>query len=158
MKNETNAARYINRRIYTDVESWLVTDIDETKGTATATPVEKNIRPKLIPGGFFGHCPNLSDEFRAAEPVVAGESFPIIRNKRGDWGYWRDNVVAYGKVNAFASAWVEEMKKTPEKIEITADGNLFVYELTKTGKRKRKFEVLGNTISAECAYFYDYNF
>lgn len=151
-------ATYINRRIYTDVESWLITDIDEKKGTATATPVEKNIRPKLIPGGFFGHCPNLHEEFRNAEPVIAGQSFPIIRNKRGDWGFWRDNVIAYGSVKSFVPEWVEEMKKTPEKVEITADGNLFVYELTKTGKRRRKFEVLGNTLSNSCGYFYDYNF
>lgn len=157
MKNETNAARYINRRIYTDVESWLVTDIDEVKGTATAVEVKKEIKPTFIPGGFFGHCPNLSEEFKNAEPVVSGTPFEIVRNKKGDWGYWRDNVIAYGKVNAFASAWVEEMKKTPEKVEITADGNLFVYELTKTGKRKRKFEVLGQ-LSDYCGYFYDFNF
>lgn len=150
-------ATYINRTIYTDVKSWIITDIDEKKGTATATPVEKNIRPKLIPGGFFGHCPNLHDEFRNAEPVVSGESFPIIRNKRGDWGYWRDNVIAYGSVKSFVPEWVEEMKKTPEKVEITADGNLFVYELTKTGKRRRKFEVLG-TFENVCRYFYDFNF
>lgn len=159
MKNETsNDARYINRRIYTDVKSWLITDIDEVKGTATATPVKKEIRPTLIPGGFFGHCPNLSEEFAAAEPVLDGESFPIIRNKRGDWGYWRDNVIAYGSVKSFVPEWVEEMKKTPEKVEIDQYGNLFVYELTKTGKRKHKFEILGNTISDTCAYFYDYNF
>jgi len=162
MTNNTNntneaAARYINRRIYTDVESWLVTDIDEAKGTATAVEVKKEIKPTFIPGGFFGHCPNLPEEFRNAEPVVVGEPFPIIRNKKGEWGFWRDVVIAYGNVNAFTPEWVENMKKTPEKFDIDSDGNLFVYELTKGGKRKRKFDVLGK-ISEHCGYFYDFNF
>lgn len=62
--------KYINKRIYTDVESYLVTEIDEVKGTAMAVEVEKRIKPKMIPGGFAGHCPDLNREFAEAEPVI----------------------------------------------------------------------------------------
>lgn len=55
--------KYINKRIYTDVESYLVTGIDEVKGTAMAIEVEKRIKPKMIPGGFAAHCPDLQREF-----------------------------------------------------------------------------------------------
>ena len=48
-------AKFINKRIYTDIESWMVTEIDEEKGTAVAVAVKKNIRPKMVPGGFAGH-------------------------------------------------------------------------------------------------------
>lgn len=60
--------KYINHRIYTDVKSYLVTEIDEVKGTAIAIEVEKRITLKMIPGGFAGHCPDLQSEFDAAEP------------------------------------------------------------------------------------------
>ena len=36
---------YINKRIYTDIDSYLVTEIDEVKGTAMAIEVEKRITP-----------------------------------------------------------------------------------------------------------------
>ena len=77
--------KYINKRIYTDVESYLVTEIDEVKGTAMAVAVEKQIKPKMIPGGFAAHCPDLNREFAEAEPVIrkGAKAFPIKRNKDG---------------------------------------------------------------------------
>ena len=88
-------SKYINKRIYTDVESYLVTEINEAKGTAMAIEVEKRIKPKMIPGGFVGHCPNLDQEFDAAQPVVkdGATAFPITRNKDGIWGF-RTEVIA----------------------------------------------------------------
>ena len=78
-------SKYINKRIYTDVESYLVTEINEAKGTAMAIEVEKRIKPKMIPCGFAAHCPNLDQEFDAAQPVVkdGATAFPITRNKVG---------------------------------------------------------------------------
>ena len=77
--------KYINKRIYTDVESYLVTEIDEVKGTAMAVAVEKRIKPKMIPGGFAAHCPDLNREFAEAEPVIrkGAKPFQIKRNKDG---------------------------------------------------------------------------
>ncbi len=82
-------SKYINHRIYTDVESYLVTESDEVKETAMAIRVEKRIRPTMIPGGFAVRCPNLNREFAEAEAVIPeGEkSFPIQRNKDGIWGF-----------------------------------------------------------------------
>ena len=51
--------------------------------------------------------------------------------------------------------WLESQKNNPAA-EIKGD-YIYLYELTKTGKRKVKFEKLG-TLSEYCAYFYDYNF
>ncbi len=42
-------SKCISHRIYTDVESYLVTEIDEFKGTAMAIRVEKRIRPDWRP-------------------------------------------------------------------------------------------------------------
>jgi hypothetical protein len=51
--------------------------------------------------------------------------------------------------------WLESKKDDPNA-EIKGD-YIFLYETTKTGKRKTTFEKLG-TLSDTCGYFYDYNF
>ena len=108
-------SKYINKRIYTDVESYLVTEIDEVKGTAMAIEVEKQIRPKMIPGGFAAHCPDLDREFAEAEPVIrkGAKAFPIKRNKDGIWGFKREIFFAHrvtsfteeGKQQLLATGW-----------------------------------------------------
>ena len=82
-QGDTKMSKYINKRIYTDVESYLVTEIDEVNGTAMAVAVEKRIKPKMIPGGFAAHCPDLNREFAEAEPVIrkGAKPFQIKRNK-----------------------------------------------------------------------------
>ena len=90
--------KYINKRIYTDVESYLVTEIDEVKGTAMAVAVEKRIKPKMIPGGFAAHCPDLNREFAEAEPVIrkGAKPFQIKRNKDGIWGFKHEVEIGRG--------------------------------------------------------------
>jgi hypothetical protein len=51
--------------------------------------------------------------------------------------------------------WLESKKDDPNA-EIKGD-YIFLYETTKSGKRKTTFEKLG-TLSDTCGYFYDYNF
>ena len=148
-------AKFINKRIYTDIESWLVTEIDEARGTAMATPVEKIIRPKMVPGGFAGHCPDLDREFDAAEPVIAGKPFPIRRNKDGIWGFRHEVISLALPVEGCKAEWIESKRNAPDA-EI-ADGYIWLYEMTKGGKRKTTFEKLG-VLSDTCAYFYDHNF
>ena len=72
--------KHINKRIYTDVESYLVTEIDEVKGTAMAVAVEKRIKPKMIPAGFAAHCPDLNREFAEAESVIRKGATPSKSN------------------------------------------------------------------------------
>ncbi len=148
-------SKYINHRIYTDVESYLVTEIDEVKGTAMAIRVEKRICPTMIPGGFAAHCPNLDREFAEAEPVIPeGEkAFPIQRNKDGIWGFKHE----VGRFYPMA-AFTEEGKAQMIAQGATIEGEwLCIYETTKSGKRKTTFEKLG-PLSDHCGYFYDYNF
>lgn len=149
--------KYINKRIYTDVESYLVTEINEAKGTAMAIEVEKRIKPKMIPGGFVGHCPNLDQEFDAAQPVVkdGATAFPITRNKDGIWGFRTEVIALALPVKGMKEEWLESKKDDPNA-EIKGD-YIFLYETTKTGKRKTTFEKLG-TLSDTCGYFYDNNF
>ncbi len=150
-------SKYINKRIYTDIESYLVTEINEAKGTAMAIEVEKRIKPKMIPGGFVGHCPNLDQEFDAAQPVVkdGATAFPITRNKDGIWGFRTEVIALALPVKGMKEEWLESKKDDPNA-EIKGD-YIFLYETTKTGKRKTTFEKLG-TLSDTCGYFYDYNF
>ena len=148
-------AKFINKQIYTDIESWMVTEIDEAQGTAMATPVKKIIRPKMVPGGFAGHCPDLDREFDAAEPVIAGKPFPIRRNKDGIWGFRHEVISLALPVDGCKTEWIESKRNAPDA-EI-ADGYIWHYEMTKGGKRKTTFEKLG-VLSDTCAYFYDHNF
>ena len=148
-------SKYINKRIYTDVESDLGTDIDEIKGTAMAIEVEKRIKPKMIPGSFATNCPDLEQEFSEAEPVIkdGAKPFQIKRNKDGIWGFKREIFFAH-HVASFTEEGKQQLLATGWEIK----GEFFVkYELTKTGKRKTTFEKLG-TLSDTCGYFYDYNF
>lgn len=149
--------KYINKRIYTDVESDLVTEIDEVKGTAMAVAVEKRIKPKMIPGGFAAHCPYLNREFAEAEPVIrkGAKPFQIKRNKDGIWGFKHEVVALALPVKGMKEEWLESKKDDPNA-EIKGD-YIFLYETTKNGKRKTTFEKLG-TLSDTCGYFYDYNF
>ena len=150
-------SKYINKRIYTDVESYLVTEINEAKGTAMAIEVEKRITPKMIPGSFAANCPDLEQEFNAAPPVVkdGAKPFQIKRNKDGIWGFKHEVVALALPVKGMKEEWLESKKDDPNA-EIKGD-YIFLYETTKTGKRKTTFEKLG-TLSDTCGYFYDYNF
>ena len=142
-------SKYINKRIYTDVESYLVTDIDEIKGTAMAIEVEKRITPKMIPGSFAANCPDLEQEFDAAQPVVkdGAKAFQIKRNKDGIWGFKHEVVALALPVKGMKEEWLESKKDDPNA-EIKGD-YIFLYETTKTGKRKTTFEKLG-TLSDTC--------
>ena len=149
--------KYINKRIYTDVESYLVTEIDEVNGTAMVVEVEKRIKPKMIPGGFAAHCPDLNREFAEAEPVIrkGAKPFQIKRNKDGIWGFKHEVVALALPVKGMKEEWLGSKKNDPNA-EIKGD-YIFLYETTKTGKRKTTFEKLG-PLSDTCGYFYDYNF
>ncbi len=150
-------SKYINKRIYSDVESYLITEIDEVNGTAMAVEVEKRIKPKMIPGGFAAHCPDLNREFAEAEPVIreGAKPFQIKRNKDDIWGFKHAVVALALPIKGMKEEWLESKKNDPAA-EIKGD-YIYLYEMTKSGKRKATFEKLG-TLSDTCGYFYDYNF
>lgn len=133
MKN----VKFINQRIYTDVRSWKVYDIDEKSRTATAIEVER-IKNQGEPVPKYG-----------AEP------FKITQNKDGVWGVTVEKLLWSVPMEAVNKQWLEENKDKPE-IEI--DGKwVRVFELTTKGKKKHYFEKLGK-LADYCGYFYDYSF
>ena len=149
--------KYINKRIYTDVESYLVTEIDEVKGTAMAIEVEKRIKPKMIPGGFAARCPDLNREFAEADPVIrkGAKPFQIKRNKDGIWGFRTEVIALALPVAGCKAEWIKSKRNAPDAL-IEGD-YIYLFEMTKGGKRKTTFKKLG-TLSDTCGYFYDYNF
>ena len=73
--NEENASAtakprlFINRRIYTDIESWEVLELDEGKGTATVVEVARDFKPQWVPGGFSAICVNIAEQRNAPEGI-----------------------------------------------------------------------------------------
>ena len=51
--------------------------------------------------------------------------------------------------------WIESKRNAPDAL-IEGD-YIYLFEMTKGGKRKTTFKQLG-TLSDTCGYFYDYNF
>lgn len=148
--------KYINKRIGTDVQSWLVMDIDEDIGSAVAIEVEKKIKPVMIPGGFAGHCPNLQEEFRNAEPVIKEGAHPICiyRKKNGTWYFRCPNVICAIKSSSVKN--VDEVLQDNPSARLVGD-DIVWFDFTKTGKLSHKIVTLGK-LEDECRYFYDYNF
>ena len=150
--------KYLNKKLYTDVTSFGIFDIDEEKGTAKAIIAEKH--PKFTEddyevGGFCAHFHNLNEKFRDAPVEYVGEAFDIqLRN--GYWGRWENQ-----------GYWLDKRFIEPEYLfKLRRDGaeekngNIFVAEKTITGKQKKVFVKLGKNedLCDECRYFYDYNF
>lgn len=135
MKKQT--VKFINQKIYTDVRSWMVYEINEKAGTATAIEVEK--------------------KQNQGEPVpkYGAEPFEITRNKNGIWGVQIFKVAFSAHVNALDPNYVAAYMSKPG-VEVIGDW-FTIYELTPTGKKKQTFEKLGK-LSDVCAYFYDYSF
>ena len=164
--NEENASAtakprlFINRRIYTDIESWEVLELDEGKGTATVVEVARDFKPQWVPGGFSAICVNIAEQRNA--PVVrkrGAEPFAVVRH-RGVWGYWTDARLFGCHVSALKPEGIRKFQETPNAVfETDGDGRetVSVYEFTKSGKRKRKFIKLG-CIEPRCEQFHDFNF
>ena len=154
---------YINKMLWTDIESYRVTNINGK--TATAVRVVKNPNKEhmqFIPGGFVGHYPNQHDAYRFSNDIVeCGEPFQIEQH-RGVWGRWRNEGYVFFGVSAEN---VERQKQMSEEMGdrceafLEDDGTytIRITQLTKSGKPKRTFEKLGQ-LEEHCKYFYDHNF
>lgn len=151
---------FINRRIYTDVESWKVLEVNGD--TATIVRVRKNPVGLIhIPFGFCGYSPNQFEAFQNSNDIVEeGEPFEVIRRK-GVWGRWVDEImVVPGYERSDARRLCEE---NPTKYRMVEEDDerdtctLIVFFLTPKGKIKRTFVKYGE-MEEGCRYFYDYNF
>ena len=153
--------KYINMKLFTDIKSWMVYDIDEEKGTAMAIEVEKRIEPCWIYGGPENgyrpiRCTNTYEFNRITEgtPMKGAEPFAIIRNKQGIWGYKRVKTLCCVDVRS-VNAPQEILAKNPDA---ELDGNRICwFDRTPKGAKKVTFEKLGR-LDDVCRYYYDYNF
>lgn len=144
---------FINVPLYSDIRSYKVLAINGKKGLAIEVRKESK---NLVFDGYV--CLNNKEAYREAEPVESGKAFEIT--KRGDYWYRKLHVgtfipsVSADKADSFNHEEVEVVVEKTDNPELV---NLFVYELTKTGKRKVTWEKLGKIVDY-CAYYYDHNF
>lgn len=154
---------FINKLIWTDVNSYKVFDIQGNH--AKAIRVKKN--PNMdymtfIPGGFVGHYPEQHDAYRFSNDIVEeGEAFDI-ECRKGIWGHWRyDGFVFFGITAEGVERQMAHSAKVGNLCEAYQDEDgtftIRIFFLTKTGKKKRTFHKLG-VLEEECRYFYDHNF
>lgn len=144
---------FINTTVYTDVHSVKVLEVSGNKGLAIAVRKE----PKNLE--FDGYvCLNGKEAYEKAEPIEMGPSFEIT--KRGEYWYRKRPVVTFvpnvlaEKADTFNH---EEVEVVIEKTDNPEYVDLFIYELTKTGRRKTAWEKLGKIVS-HCGYYHDHNF
>lgn len=147
---------YFNKKLYTDVQSWKVIELDEVKGEATVIEVKKEPKKlEFVAGGFVAHCVNNYSAFIDA-PIVEVEGakpFKIYKRKDGKW--YKKNKVGCSidkRLVDLSNLKVED----DESIEIT-DSTINIIKLKKNGQPRTHYSYFGE-MSEICNYFYDYNF
>ena len=149
--------KYINVKLYTDIESYEVYDIDWEKDTAMARRVKRDFTPKFV--GM--HCVNQEDQKNCdVIPDPDYEPIKIQRKSYGVWGYWTyDRLYCWAASSFTPEGLAEQLQKEGNFLEKGADGKYYlcIYRMTKDNKKGRKFVKLG-MLEDTCKYFYDYNF
>lgn len=153
--------KYINEKLYTDVRSYRVFDLDEKAGTAMAIEVERDFKAEFIPGGFSAICTNQMEQYRAPIKDKKGRTpFAITRRKDGIWGIkQKDMIFCWSKDSLTEEGLKKQMELGNTFIEKDSKGREFicVYRMTKSGKIGNTFRKLGR-LEDDCKCFYDYNF
>lgn len=158
---------YINDYFYTDVQSY---EVFQENGKTYAVKVEKiqACKPESVPGGFCCHFTNLDKVWGGQETIEVGQPFEIIQY-RGQWGRWGtdgQNVPLHGYD---ADQFIEQDKLHKKNMGCTdqfeyvkEDDRVYIFRLTKSGKRARKFYKVAvckdRGLEEKCHYFLDYNF
>lgn len=150
--------KYFNKKLYTDVQSWKVIELDEVKGEATVIAVEKEPQNlEFVEGGFAAHCVNNYEAFQNA-PIVevkGAQPFKVYRKKDGVW--YKKNKVGYSLDKRFVD--LEDLKSKIEDNEVIEvdEFSVNVLKVKKNGEFKTSFSKFGE-MEDVCRYFYDYNF
>ena len=155
-KTDFTHGKFLNKTLYTDVNSYYVFDIDEKAGTAMAAEVERDFIPEMAAGGFSTVCVNNSEYCYA--PIVFKKGctpFKIIC-KKGVWGFMHVCGLA-NDAKSFNPDFVKEVILGKHPGVMYKDGCIICFEMTKTGKPKMTFEKLGQ-LSDKCLAYYDFNF
>lgn len=161
MTKRNNHLGYINKRIYTDIDSY---EVFEENGKTMAVQVEKvrACKPEQVICGFIAHCVNNDEMFDTQETKEIGEPFEITQNRKGEWGYKSKDIIFFtdgfeSEEKALAVYKPNESAKCD--VYKTSEGTwaIVIYAVTKTGKPRQKFFKLGHIVD-RCNYYYDYNF
>ena len=165
--NNAKHVGYINHRIYTDVETWKIFELNGKLYAQTCVK-EPTIKPDYIPGGFSAICLNNSELYHTGnyKEVLKYEPFEIVK-RRGKYGKWIRDCWWSHDVEAFFHVQVEKWRRgedVPEnavvEFEKDVDGKEYAncYGLTPSGKYKKVFKILGDKIVDSNGYYYDHNF
>ena len=163
-----NHVGYINKLIYTDVESYEVFK-EGDQLMAVQVKREPLIKPEYVPGGFSVVCINERELYQEGNYKIVEDGSPFkLEQMNGKYGYWGLVVLCYGGTGKKSKEeFLEEARKygwDDKKTEFIfmeeEDGSLSYKQvfLTKTGKRSRRFYKLGTKIEKNCKEYYDRNF
>ena len=126
--------KYINVKLYSDVESYLVYDIKGKK--AKAIHVMKNAENEIVPFG----------------PVLN------VEKRNGVWGIIQEKLVLSLVDRDLTESGIHTMEQgVIEGVIDKTDTGYALYEKTKSGRIKKCFLKLG-TLEDECKYHYDEQF
>ena len=153
--------KFINEKLYSDVNSYRVFDIDEKAGTAMAIEVERDFKPEWIPGGFSAYCKNIDEQrFAPIKDKKGAKPFAITRNKNGVWGIKQKDLQLCWFKKAFTEEGLQKQLALGNTV-IEKDENgeelVCIYRMTKSGKIGTSFRKLGK-LEDTCKAYYDYNF
>lgn len=169
---------YINKELYTDVQSWEVFEENGKTFAVEVKIVPDKVKPNFIPGGFSAICTNNIEVMRNGKIVRDGEPFEIElkRGFYGCYGFVTDSPIFTNCLKEAETAKAEFERTIARMTEndphfvqrevVISEGErngqhyfqVVGYLLTKSGRRMRKFRKLGERIEEKCRYFYDYNF
>lgn len=148
--------KYFNKKLYTDVQSWKVIELDEVKGEATVIAVKKEPQNlEFVKGGFAAHCVNNYEAFQNA-PIVevkGAQPFKVYRRKDGVW--YKKNKVGYSIDKRGVNK--SDLVIADDEILEEDEFSYHFIKVTKTGKPRTCYTKFGE-MSNECRYYYDYNF
>ena len=147
---------YFNKKLYTDVQSWKVIELDETKGEATVIEVKKEPQNlEFVPGGFAAHCTNNHSAFMNA-PIVevdGAKPFKVYKRKNGKW--YTKHKVGYSIDKRLVD--LDNIKTADDEMVEITDLTVNFIKLKKNGQPRTCYSYFGE-MSESCNYFYDYNF
>lgn len=156
---------FINVPQWTDIRSY---EIFEKNGETFAVEVKKEIDTRKLPfyeGGFSGYFDGTEEAYCQSNRIVRiGSPFKLVKRSNG-WGFF-SGVVAENAFGLTSRESAEQLiaehadRRVEWSIYEDARGvfTLIGWALTPTGKRRKKFHLLGDTIENQCKYFFDHNF
>lgn len=126
--------KYINVKLYSDVESYLIYNIKGKK--AKAVHVMKNDTDEIVPYGLTID----------------------VEERNGVWGFTKEKILLSLSDRDLTESGIITLEQgILEGVVDKTDDGYVLYEKTKSGRIKKSFIKLG-TLEDECKYHYDVDF